>query len=132
MEEDADKIEKTVMTERSTKEIAEYNRQITSEKNKILKIFKDCNADVKKIARPLIDNASYMKVELAHLKKYNIKNGIKEFYMNGKGQFGFKESVESKTYNTMIKNYMNVIKQLNEMLPKGKSIGIEDDGFEDF
>ena len=52
--------------------------------------------------------------------------------MNGKGQFGFKESVESKTYNTMIKNYMNVIKQLNEMLPKGKSIGIEDDGFEDF
>ncbi|HIY56838.1 MAG TPA: hypothetical protein H9829_01370 [Candidatus Tetragenococcus pullicola] len=132
MEEDADKIEKTVMTERSTKEIAEYNRQITSEKNKILKIFKDCNADVKKIAGPLIDNASYMKVELAHLKKYNIKNGIKEFYMNGKGQFGFKESVESKTYNTMIKNYMNVIKQLNEMLPKGKSIGIEDDGFEDF
>lgn len=132
MEEDADKIEKTVMTERSTKEIAEYNRQITSEKNKILKIFKDCNADVKKIASPLIDNASYMKVELAHLKKYNIKNGIKEFYMNGKGQFGFKESVESKTYNTMIKNYMNVIKQLNEMLPKGKSIGIEDDGFEDF
>ena len=69
MEEDADKIEKTVMTERSTKEIAEYNRQITSEKNKILKIFKDCNADVKKIASPLIDNASYMKVELAHLKK---------------------------------------------------------------
>ena len=132
MEEDADKIEKTVMTERSTKEIAEYNRQITSEKNKIKKIFKDCNADVKKIAGPLIDNASYMKVELAHLKKYNIKNGIKEFYMNGKGQFGFKESVESKTYNTMIKNYMNVIKQLNEMLPKGKSIGIEDDGFEDF
>ena len=132
MEEDADKIEKTVMTERSTKEIAEYNRQITSEKNKILKIFKDCNADVKKIASPLIDNASYMKVELAHLKKYNIKNGIKEFYMNGKGQFGFKESVESKTYNTMIKNYMNVIKQLNEMLPKGKSIGIEDNGFEDF
>lgn len=132
MEEDADKIEKTVMTERSTKEIAEYNRQITSEKNKILKIFKNCNADVKKIASPLIDNASYMKVELSHLKKYNIKNGIKEFYMNGKGQFGFKESVESKTYNTMIKNYMNVIKQLNEMLPKGKSIGIEDDGFEDF
>ena len=73
-----------------------------------------------------------MKVELAHLKRYNIKNGIKEFYMNGKGQFGFKESVESKTYNTMIKNYMNVIKQLNEMLPKGKSINPDDDGFDDF
>lgn len=132
MEDDDDKIDKAAMSERSTKEIAEYNRQITSEKNKILRIFKDCDANIKKIATPLIENASYMKVELAHLKKYNIKNGIKEFYMNGKGQFGFKESVESKTYNTMIKNYMNVIKQLNEMLPKGKSINLDDDGFDDF
>lgn len=126
MEKDNDKIDKTVMSERSAKEIAEYNRQITSEKNKILKIFKDCDTNIKKIATPLIENASYMKVELAHLKKYNIKNGIKEFYMNGKGQFGFKESVESKTYNTMIKNYMNAIKQLNEMLPKDKSINADD------
>lgn len=52
--------------------------------------------------------------------------------MNGKGQFGFKESVESKTYNTMIKNYMNVIKQLNDMLPKGISINTDDDGFDNF
>ena len=72
-----------------------------------------------------------MKVELTNLKKYNVENGIKEFYMNGKGQFGYKESVESKTYNTMIKNYIAVIKQLNEILPKDKSINV-DDGFEDF
>ena len=51
--------------------------------------------------------------------------------MNGKGQFGYKESVESKTYNNMIKNYMSVIKQLNEMLPQGKAID-SDDGFESF
>ena len=129
--EEDDKIDKTVMSERSAKEIAEYNRQITAEKNKILRIFKDCDANIKKIATPLIENASYMKVELAHLKKYNIKNGIKEFYMNGKGQFGFKESVESKTYNTMIKNYMNIIKQLNDMLPQEKKID-EKDEFDKF
>ena len=126
-----EEIDKTEFKERSPKEIAEYNRQITTEKNKLLNIFKDCDNNTKKIATPLIENASYMKVELAHLKKYNIENGIKEFYMNGKGQFGYKESVESKTYNTMIKNYMNVIKQLNEILPKGKTIN-ENDGFEDF
>ena len=51
--------------------------------------------------------------------------------MNGKGQFGFKESVESKTYNTMIKNYMNIIKQLNDMLPQEKKID-EDDEFVKF
>lgn len=128
MEDEIDRIE---VKERSSKEIAEYNRQITNEKNKLLNIFKECDDNIKKIATPLIENASYMKVELSHLKKYNIENGIKEFYMNGKGQYGYKESVESKTYNTMIKNYMNVIKQLNEILPKGKSIN-ENDGFEDF
>lgn len=126
-----DDIDKSVIVERSSKEVAEYNRQITSEKNKILRIFKDCDMNIKKIATPLIENASYMKVELAHLKKYNIKNGIKEFYMNGKGQFGYKESVESKTYNTMIKNYIAVIKQLNDILPKDKTINSDDD-FENF
>jgi len=126
MEDNAEKI----ANERPAKEVAEYNRQIATEKNKLTRIFKECDDNTKKIASPLIENASYMKVELANLKKYNIKNGIKEFYMNGKGQFGFKESVESKTYNTMMKNYMSVIKQLNDMLPKGKTI--PNDGFDDF
>lgn len=131
MEDDSEKLEKTAVTERTDKEIAEYNRQITNEKNKLTKIFQKCDDNIKKITNPLIENASYMKVELAHLKKYNIENGIKEFYMNGKGQFGYKESVESKTYGTMMKNYMAVIKQLNDMLPKGETIN-PDDGFEDF
>ncbi len=122
---------KQTMCERTPKEIADYNRQITTEKNKLIKIFKNRDENIRKIANPLIENASYMKVELSHLKKYNIKNGIKEFYMNGKGQFGYKESVESKTYNTMMKNYLSVIKQLNDMLPKGETIP-SDDGFEDF
>ena len=127
-----EEIDKTSnIEERSAKEIAEFNRQMTNEKNKMLNIFKDSDDNTKKIATPLIENASYMKVELAHLKKYNIKNGIKEFYMNGKGQFGYKESVESKTYNTMVKNNMNIKKQLNDMLPEEKKIN-EDDEFERF
>jgi hypothetical protein len=131
MEDEVENLENMQKTERNPKEIAVFNRQITTEKNKLIKIFSKCDDNIKKIANPLIENASYMKVELSYLKKYNIKNGNKEFYMNGKGQFGFKESVESKTYNTMMKNYMSVIKQLNEMLPKGENIP-PDDGFEDF
>lgn len=129
--EEEEEIGKVNNEERSAKEIAEYNRQITTEKNKLVKIFEDSDKNIKKIATPLIENVSYMKVELSYLKKYNIEHGIKEFYMNGKGQFGFKESVESKTYNTMLKNYMSAIKQLNEMLPKDKNIN-PDDGFDDF
>lgn len=132
MDEDAiAEIDNSVMQERTDKEIKEYKKQMTAEKNKLLKIFEKSDKNVKKIVSSLIDNASYMKVELANLKKYNIEHGIKEFYMNGKGQFGYKESVESKTYNNMIKNYMNVIKQLNEYLPKNEKID-PDDGFESF
>ena len=131
-DEDLMQIDKNVMTDRSKAEIAKYKQMITSEKNKLTKMFKDCDNNTKKIVVSLIDNASYMKAELYHLKQYNIQHGVKEFYMNGKGQFGYKESVESKTYNNMIKNYLNIIKQLNEMLPKGKDAIDPDDGFESF
>lgn len=128
---DDEELDVEEIKKRSAKEITEMNRQITSEKNRLSRIFSECDENTKKIAGLLIENASYMKAELASLKKYNIKHGIKEFYMNGKGQFGYKESVESKTYNAMIKNYTNVVKQLNEMLPKDKKINPED-GFDDF
>lgn len=128
---DDEELDVEEIKKRSAKEITEMNRQITSEKNRLSRIFSKCDENTKKIAGLLIENASYMKSELASLKKYNIKHGIKEFYMNGKGQFGYKESVESKTYNAMIKNYTNVVKQLNEMLPKDKKINPED-GFDDF
>ena len=72
-----------------------------------------------------------MSITLEDLKKDIIKYGVKETYVNGKDQFGFKESVESKTYNTMIKNYMNIIKQLNDMLPQEKKID-EKDEFDKF
>lgn len=130
-DEDFDVIDKTAIQGRTKLEIAQYNRNITNEKNKLTKIFASSDDNIKKIAAPLIENVSYMRIELANLKKYNIEHGVKEFYMNGKGQFGYKESVESKTYNAMFKNYMAAIKQLNDMLPKGTTINI-DDGFESF
>ena len=72
-----------------------------------------------------------MSITLEDLKKDIVKYGVKETYVNGKDQYGFKESIESKTYNTMIKNYMNIIKQLNDMVPEDKRIN-EDDEFKQF
>lgn len=126
----AEDFENASMEERTAKEIADYRRRITSEKTKLTRLFKDSDDNVKKIATPLIENAAYMRIELLKLKDYNIKNGIKEFYMNGKGQFGYKESVESKTYNAMLKNYIAINKQLNELLPKNKQL--DNDEFDDF
>ena len=68
-----------------------------------------------------------MFVTLKHLKESINKNGVKEKYVNGNNQYGYKDSVEAKTYNAMVKNYIVIIRQLNEELPKNKKINPEDE-----
>ena len=111
--------------------LIEKNKKIRKETQKLKKLFKDLPDNKKKMAEKLIENASFMSITLDELKEDIKLYGVKETYVNGKDQFGFKESIESKTYNTMVKNYMNIIKQLNDMLPEGKKIN-EDDEFERF
>jgi hypothetical protein len=102
----------------SAEQIAQKRKEIKKEKNKLSKIFKKIDTNTFNIAQNLIDEAAFMSVTLKENREYIEEYGVKEFYMNGKGQFGYKESVESKNYNAMIKNYSNVIKQLIDFLPK--------------
>ena len=111
--------------------LIEKHKKIKKEANRLKKLFTDLDENKKKIAKNLIENAAFMSITLEDLKKDIIKYGVKETYANGKEQYGFKESIESKTYNTMIKNYMNIIKQLNDMLPQEKKID-EKDEFDKF
>lgn len=46
-------------------------------------------------------------------------------------EHGVKKSSAVEVYNTMIKNQVQVMKQLTDLLPREETI-IEDDGFEDF
>lgn len=124
--------EKTDLREElSGQALIEKNKQIKKETQKLKKLFKDLPDNKKKMSEKLIENASFMSITLDELKEDIKIYGVKETYVNGKDQFGFKESVESKTYGTMVKNYMNIIKQLNDMLPEDKKIN-EDDEFERF
>ena len=124
--------EKTDLREKiSAKELIDKDKKITKETNKLKKLFKELPENKKKMAEKLIENASFMSITLDELKNDIKIYGVKETYVNGKDQYGFKESIESKTYNTMVKNYMNIIKQLNDMLPEEKKIN-EDDEFERF
>ncbi len=111
--------------------LIDKNKKIKTETQKLKKLFKDLPDNKKKMSEKLIENASFMSTTLDELKEDIKLYGVKETYVNGKDQFGFKESIESKTYNTMVKNYMNIIKQLNDMLPEEKKIN-EDDEFERF
>ena len=111
--------------------LIDKNKAIKKETTRLNKLFKDLDENKKKLAKNLIENAAFISTTLEDLKKDIVKYGVKETYVNGKDQFGFKESIESKTYNTMIKNYMNIIKQLNDMLPQEKKID-EKDEFDKF
>ena len=116
-------LSKTILDENSkekfTKEQLENKKKkIKQQKNKLTKIFKQLDKNTLSLVQNLINEVAFMSVTLEENRIYIEEHGVKEIYMNGKGQFGYKESVESKNYNAMIKNYTNVVKQLVDFLPK--------------
>ena len=116
----------------SEADISAKKAKIQQEKLKLEELFKDLKGKKKKLADGLIEQAAYLRIELQDLKKHNVEYGIKEVYMNGQNQFGNKESVESKTYNNYIKQYLSIIKQLNDMLPIDSGTVNPDDEFDKF
>lgn len=116
----------------SAEEVSKKQKRIRDEKKILEELFKDLEGKKKKLAEGLIEQTAYLRIELQDLKKHNVEFGIKETYMNGQNQFGYKESVESKTYNNYIKQYSSIIKQLNDMLPIGSGEVNPDDEFDNF
>lgn len=106
-------------------------KRIQKEIKRLNKIFEDVSENKKGAVARLIDNVAFMSVTLEDLKDEINANGVKELYLNGANQHGFKETIEVKTYNAMIKNYVNAVKQLNTVLPVDKKID-EADEFDKF
>lgn len=88
-----------------------------TELERLREIFKDIDEDKKGIVERLIENAAFMSEELTKLQDYIREHGCTEEYQNGANQFGKKKSSEVEVYNTMIKNYASIIKQLIDLLP---------------
>ncbi len=97
------------------KEVPDYNKEL----KKLNKIFKNISKDKKDLVQKLIKSAAFMTVELTKLENYISIHGVSETYQNGENQYGTKTSTEASVYNTMIKNYTSIIKQLTELLPEG-------------
>lgn len=104
------------------------DKLIKATKKKLLKILSKIDENLLKISDSLIDNISFMSVTLDDLMQKIKANGVKEYYCNGKNQFGFKESVEIKIYNTMQKNFQTSMKVLIDMLSRN---GLNDDETEE-
>ena len=98
-------------------------RRRSKELNKLKKIFKDIEPSKQKTVEKLISNAAFMAESLDELQEIIREKGFTEEYQNGANQFGVKKCSEVEIYNTMIKNYTSVIKQLVDLLPNGAMSG---------
>lgn len=93
------------------------DERIKEKIDELTSIFNDLELNTKRTIEPLISKAAFMSVTLEELQDIINKKGVIEEYQNGANQSGFKESVEVKVYNTMIKNYHAIMKQLIDLLP---------------
>lgn len=69
---------------------------------------------------PLIQNAAFMRVALDDLQEIIAEQGPVEQYQNGANQYGTKQSAALQSYNSLVKNYAAVIKNLFGLLPPMK------------
>ena len=106
---------------------------IKAEKRKLAGIYQRLDKKTKKAVDSLVDEAAFMAASLYELRKKINEKGYVEEYQNGANQRGIKKCSEVEIYNTMIKNYSSVVKQLTDLIPKKtEHAGEQSDGFDDF
>ena len=121
-------------TSRENKEILASlpeDPRISREYKLLYETYKELPKNRMRLARKLIVRAAFMAVTLGDLEVKISAEGCTSEYQNGENQWGTKKSPEIDVYNTMVKNYAAVIKQLADMLPEEER-GPADDGFETF
>lgn len=93
-------------------------------------VFEKVKDNRSKIALSLLDKAEFMEETLNKLQEKVKLDGVVTTMCQGSYDID-RENPALKSYNTTIKNYASIIKQLNDMLPEEKKIN-EDDEFEQF
>ena len=99
-------------------EVIDKEELIKKEVAKLTRIFKSLSAGTKNSITNLINEAAFMSVSLAELRAIINKKGYIEEYQNGENQKGIKKAAEVDIYNSLIKHYMAIMKQLLDLLPK--------------
>ena len=92
--------------------------RIRSEKARLKKIFKKLPENAKKIALPLIERASFMRIELEDLEEDLKEYGWTELFQQSEKIVPYKrQRPEGQTYNTVNTSYQKIMKQLFDMIP---------------
>ena len=102
---------------KDAKVISDKLKRIDIERERLKNLFSDMPVSTMDKTISLIDNAAFMTITLQDLQDHINKNGAISEYQNGLNQWGTKKSPEVEVYNTMLKNHMNIIKQLTDLMP---------------
>jgi hypothetical protein len=106
--------------------------RITAERAKLNAIYSKLESKTKKSVSSLVDEAAFMAASLYELRQIINEKGYTEEYQNGANQSGTKKCSEVEIYIQLSKNYMSIIKQLTDLLPKNELSKPQDDGFDGF
>jgi len=94
----------------------------TKEQKKIVKKLKTIIADIdenkKRVLETALERIAFMIVELKELEFEIAEKGCTEIYQNGANQSGVKVSAASQVYNSLVKNYTALMKEILSNLPK--------------
>lgn len=96
--------------------MTKYQR-IMSETERIGLIYENLPDNQREVVAPLIQNAAFMKVTLEDLQEIINEEGVIDSYQNGANQSGTKQSATLQSYNSLIKNFASVQRQLIQLLP---------------
>ena len=97
--------------------------------NKLKVVFEHNNDNTSKLALSLLDKAEFLEETLQKLQEKVKQDGVVTTMCQGSYDID-RENPALKSYNTTIKNYTSVIKQLNDMLPVNQDS--KDDEFDKF
>lgn len=90
--------------------------EIQKEKERLKKHILSLPDAIQNINEGLLEMAAFNKVVSEYLEEYILEYGVKEQYINGKDQTGYKDSIEFKSYNIITKNYLSIMRIMNTLL----------------
>lgn len=94
-------------------------KKIKQEINRLKKLYKEFEVTKKKTLEGLIQNAAFMKIHLDELMEGLINEGLIVIFKQGKQVMKIKNQ-KFDIYNSMVKKYAAVMKQLIDLIPEEK------------
>jgi len=102
------------------KKKASKTDRIAARMAELNELYAELSEEKMKLAKPLMENAAFLEVELEDLQKIIAENGTVDAYQNGANQYGKKIGSEVQSYNALLKSYNSINNRLADLLPKKK------------